>query len=125
MTLKLSAEEVKLLAGLNGRHPPCKSCAVFASEGWESFPSLASEAALTQVGALWVAGEDEPTLDEYHPDGTSYWSPFAPIALGFHPYNRCELWQCCQCAHPFLRYTEYGGYYEDRRIRNLNPELIA
>jgi hypothetical protein len=47
-----------------------------------------------------------------------------PIALGFHRYNRCELWQCRQCAHPFLLYTEYGGYHEDRRIRNLNPALI-
>ncbi len=123
--MKLSAEDVKRLAELHGASPPCNACSVFAFDGWESFPSLASDAALIQVGALWVAGDDEPTLDEFHPEGTSYWSPSAPIALGFHPYNRCELWQCRQCAHPFLRYTEYGGYYEDRRIRNLNPALMV
>lgn len=122
--MKLSAEDVKHLAGLHGGSPPCKSCAVFAFDGWESFPSLVSDAGLIRIGSLWLPGEDEPTLEEYHPDGTHYWSPAAPIALGFHPYNRCELWQCRQCAHPFLLYTEYGGYYEDRRIRNLNSALI-
>lgn len=123
--MKLSADDVTHLARLNGGRPPCKSCSAFAFAGWESFPGLANDAALAYVGSLWVAYEDEPTLDEHHPDATNYWSPSAPIALGFHPYNRCELWQCRHCKHPFLRYTEYGGYYEDRRIRDLNPLLIA
>lgn len=29
------------------------------------------------------------------------------------------------CERPFLRYTEYGGYYVDERIREVNPELIV
>lgn len=33
--------------------------------------------------------------------------------------------KCRACGHPFLRYTEYGGYYEGRRIRDLNPALIV
>lgn len=123
--MKLSAEDVTHLARRDGGRAPCKFCSAFAFAGWESFPSLASDAALACVGALWVADEDEPTLDEHHPDATHYWSPSAPIALGFHPYNRCELWQCRHCKHPFLRYTKYGGYYEDRRIRDLNPLLMV
>lgn len=123
--MKLSAEDVTHQATLHGAQPPCPACVSLAFAGWESFPSLATDAALVQTGSLWVSGEDEPTLDEYHPDGTHYWSPTAPIALAFHPYNRCELWQCRHCQHPFLRYTEYGGYYEDRRIRDLNPALVV
>ena len=43
--MKLSAEDLKRVAGLHGGSPPCKSCAVFAFDGWESFPSLSSDAA--------------------------------------------------------------------------------
>jgi hypothetical protein len=50
--------------------------------------------------------------------------PSLAIALSFHPYNRCELWPCRQCAHPFLLCTEYGDYDVDRRIRTLNSALI-
>jgi hypothetical protein len=34
------------------------------------------------------------------------------------------VWVCRACARPFLRYTEYGGYYEDQRIRELGAGLL-
>ena len=63
-------------------------------------------------------------MTEYHPDGTRYWSANAPIAVDFFPYNRCEVWACKRCSRAFLRYTEYGGYYIEPRIRLLNPALL-
>ena len=123
--MKLSSEDVIRIAKEYGLSQPCKECSIFASLGWESFPSLSNDSGLIKAGSLWLCDENEPTLDEFHPDKTNYWSASAPIALDFHPYNRCELWQCRVCRYPFLRYTEYGGYYEDRRIRALNPKLIA
>lgn len=30
-----------------------------------------------------------------------------------------------RCAGAFLQYTEYGGYYEDERIRPLQAGLIV
>ena len=48
----------------------------------------------------------------------------APIAPAYFPYNRCDVWQCRACARVYLRYTEYGGYYEDERVRALDPALV-
>ena len=80
---------------------------------------------LRHVGTLRHAADEDPTLDEYHPNGTRTGSADAPIALAFFPYNRCEVWQCCTCQRAFLRYTEYGGYYEDERVRALKAELVV
>jgi hypothetical protein len=124
MTRKLSFDEVETIA--REQPEPCAECAPLAFRGWESFPGDKSDAVLEPVGTLWRAGEeDEPTLAEHHPAGTSFWSPDAPIALAYFPANRSEVWRCRHCGHGFLRYTEYGGYYEDRRIRSLQPELIG
>jgi hypothetical protein len=121
---KLSPDDVERLARMQPQ--PCEACAPLAFRGWESFPGDKSDAVLEKVGALWLAGEeDEPTLAEHHPAGTSYWSPEAPIALGYFPANRSEVWRCRHCGHGFLRYTEYGGYYEDKRIRSLQQELVV
>jgi hypothetical protein len=30
-----------------------------------------------------------------------------------------------QCGRPFLRYTEYGGYYVEERIRELDAQRVA
>ena len=32
---------------------------------------------------------------------------------------------CGACARPFLRYTEYGGYYTEERIRELDARLVV
>ena len=51
------------------------------------------------LGTLWLAGEeDEPTLEEFHPAGTTYWSAEAPIALAYFPANRSQVWRCRHCG---------------------------
>jgi hypothetical protein len=102
----------------------CPRCAALRAPGWEALPGGFERAALREVGTLRT-GEEEPPLEEYHPAGTRSWSADAPIAPAFFPYNRCTAWQCVQCGRPFLRYTEYGGYYVEERIRELRAELVA
>ncbi|MDQ0081819.1 hypothetical protein J2W35_002158 [Variovorax boronicumulans] len=122
----LDAEDIRRIAAAYEATPMCAHCAVLACPGWEAFPGTADESMLKRLGKVKQLGDvSDATLDEHHPSGTSYWSPDAPIALGFHPYNRCEIWACKACARPFLRYTEYGGYYEERRIRELRHALLS
>ena len=123
----LSAAQVRALAEQHGRQPPCPACQPFDRAGWDSFPSTVSDAALQCLGALWSPAHDtpEPTLEEQRPPGIDQWSPQAPIALGFFPYNRCEVWACKACQKPFLRYTEYGGYYHDARLRTLDAARLT
>jgi hypothetical protein len=102
----------------------CERCRVIVCPGWESLGASVDRSALRRVGSLRDPAIDEPTVEERHPAGTHAWSADAPIALAFFPYNRCEVWQCLGCTRPFLRYTEYGGYYEDERIRALDAALI-
>jgi hypothetical protein len=111
------------------RHVPDPACPCEALRcpGWESLPATFDAAALLErVGSL-RAGDayDEPTLEEHHPEGTRYDAPEAPVSLAHFPYNRCELWRCVRCARPFLRYTEYGGYYVDARIRELDARRLV
>jgi hypothetical protein len=79
---------------------------------------------LQHIGTLRDPAVEEPTLVEQHPSGTGYWSAQAPIALAGFPFNRCEVWRCPQCRRGFLQYTEFGGYYVDHRLRELDPELV-
>jgi hypothetical protein len=123
--LKLSADDVQRVVSETVVSAECEACSSLICRGWESFPGSVSEATLQRIGSRWLPSEDEPTLEEFHTEGTNYWSPRAPIALEFHPYNRSELWACTNCRRLFLRYTEYGGYYEDRRIRELDPALLV
>ena len=67
----------------------------------------------------------EASLEEQHPQGTRYDSPDAPVAIKFFPYNRCEVWHCVRCDRHLLRYTEFGGYNVDPRVRALALENIA
>ena len=108
--------------------PPGRACAcaLGACAGWESiteerWPAEQMEAA----GTLRDPDLYEPTYDELHPDGTRYDSPTAPIALKHFPFNRCDVWHCQRCDKHLLRYTEYGGYYIDHRVRTLATELIV
>lgn len=104
----------------------CSECHALASSGWESMPDSFSEKKLTCVGTLRSSDPDvEPTLDEFHPDGTRYWSANAPISPRHFPYNLCDVWACRNCGRAFLRYTEYGGYYVQQRVRMLDPALVA
>ena len=71
------------------------------------------------------AGGIEPTFEEFHPLGTRYESACAPIAPQFFPYNRCDVFSCSRCQRILLRYTEFGGYYVDHRVRALNGDLVV
>lgn len=106
---------------------PCERCGELACAGWESMPGSFDRSLLESVGTLRRHGPDdaEPTLAEYHPRGTHAWSADAPIAPRLHPYNRCDVWQCPACRRGYLRFTEYGGYYEDDRVRLVDPELVV
>lgn len=119
----LSAADLVALATVE-RRQGCAVCAPLVCPGWESVPSTFDVSTLQRVGTLRREEAEESTLLEHHPRGTHGWSADAPIAPAFFPYNRCDVWSCKACAKPFLRYTEYGGYYEDQRIRELRAEWI-
>jgi hypothetical protein len=127
MTEDLPLLDAEGLRGLAATQPsqPCAACAVVRAPGWESMPASLERARLRRIATLRRPEVEDPTLEEYHPGGTHAWSSDAPIAPAYFPYNRCDVWQCVQCGRGFLRYTEYGGYYVDERIRELRPELVA
>ncbi|WP_397452913.1 hypothetical protein [Pseudomonas sp. NA-150] len=103
---------------------PC-TCTPKSLAGWEGMPVSLKEAQLREIATLVFADEEESTLDEYHPQGTYYWSLDAPIAPMYFPYNRCGVWECIHCQRCFLRYAEAGAYHLESRIRSLNPALIV
>ena len=121
----LNCEALVALARQGNVKVSCPDCSELVCPGWESLPGGFDRSRLHRVGTLRRESDEEPTVVEHHPAGTNAWSADAPIALAFFPYNRCDVWQCVACARPFLRYTEYGGYYEDERIRELNPDLVT
>lgn len=101
------------------------ACRPLQSAAWESVTDERWPAVVHRVGTLRAPDVDEPTFEEYHPHGTRYDSPDAPIALGWFPYNRCDVHACERCRSVFLRYTEYGGYYVDHRVRLVEPGLVV
>lgn len=120
----LDAAGLQALASAADRTKPCPACGPLRATGWESMPGSFDRDLLRRVGTLRDPALDEPTLDECHPHGTHAWSPDAPIALAFHPYNRCDVCLCTRCRRAYLRYTEYGGYYEDERVREVDPQRL-
>lgn len=122
--IRLAAE----LRALQAEAPGTASCAcgLGAYTGWTSLTEERWPAALmTQVATLRDPEVYEPTFEEYHPAGTRYDDPVAPVALAWFPYNRCDVWRCQACQRLVLRYTEFGGYYVDPRVRVLDPALIV
>lgn len=101
------------------------SCMPKSYAGWEGLPVSLKESQLQEIGSLIAAEEEELTLDEHHPAGTSYWSVDAPIAPQFFPYNRCKVLECQLCKRVFLRYAEAGAYHIEQRIRSLDPGLLV
>lgn len=120
----MTADDLVALANAFVARAECSKCLALACKGWESVPGGFDRSNLRCVGTLCDPEDDEPTLAEYHPAGTHGWSADAPIALGWFPYNRCDVWQCIACDRPFLRYTEFGGYYTDERIREVRASLV-
>lgn len=100
------------------------ACGLGACAGWTSLTEERWPASQMQIVATLRDPEVyEPTFEERHPNGTRYDSPDAPVALTFFPYNRCDLFRCGHCKRQLLRYTEYGGYYVDHRVRELGPDV--
>lgn len=124
--MTLDAAALKALAC--GRPEHCR-CALKACQGWDSvLPSHWPAEHLQAVGTLrqpLAEGQTEPTFEEFHPGGTRYASAQAPIALGFFPFNRCDVHRCTRCGCAVLCYTEYGGYYVDQRVRLVDADLVV
>lgn len=120
-----TAAELRLAIAQEAPPRACQ-CAIGACAGWESLAEYRWPAAqMTPVGTLRDVDLYEPSFEEHHPQGTRYGSPDAPIAVKFFPYNRCDVWHCAQCDRHLLRYTEFGGYNVDHRVRVLDPDNIV
>ena len=134
MTTKTTSLDAQALRDLVQTSSPQKcQCALGPCAGWESMTEDRWPGPyMTAVGSLRAAHDDgdtsqdsEPTFEEFHPGGTRYESPLAPIAPSFFPYNRCDVFACNSCQRVLLRYTEFGGYYVDHRVRALNGDLVV
>ncbi len=102
------------------------TCAVGPCPAWESLAEDRWPAAqMNKLGSLRDPELYEPTFEEFHPDGTRYDSVNAPVAAKYFPYNRCDVFRCTQCSRSLMRYTEFGGYYVDHRVRELRLGLLA
>jgi hypothetical protein len=123
MELNLSATELYQLS-CESSEIECKFCDTFQCESWETLPSSFVDSEYAVVGHCRFEGS-ENIWEEYHPNKTTMWSNQAPIALRYYPYNRSDVIECSHCKRIYLRYTEFGGYYLDQRIRLVNPSLIV
>jgi hypothetical protein len=121
----LGADDLRGLAGQRQGSGRCAACGGLRCKGWEALPGGFDASVLERIGTLRDPRVDDPTVDEYHPAGTSAWSPDAPIAPAFHPFNKSDAWRCATCGRVFLRYTEYGGYYHEERIREVDAALVV
>lgn len=122
----LGAAGLKQLA--NSSPDQCR-CTLKACRGWESvsddrWPAQQMQAAGTLRKPL-PEGQAEWTFEEYHPKGTRYESDQAPIAPDFFPFNRCDVYSCTRCGCAVLKYTEYGGYYVDHRVRLVDADRVV
>ena len=102
----------------------CAHCVRLICPGWESVSAPLGPPQLEAVGTLRDPQLHEPTFEETHDAGTTYWHPRAPIAVHAFPYNRADVWRCPACRRGFLQYTEAGGYYVDHRLREIDPRLV-
>ena len=123
MKLIRLAAELRAFQAQAASATPC-TCGLGPCAGWtplteERWPAAQLEA----LGTLRDPELYEPTFEELHPEGTRYDSPTAPVAPQHFPYNRSELWRCGPCGRVLMRYTEFGGYYVDHRVRELGPTL--
>lgn len=105
-------------------NPTC-ACLERDLTGWNGWPAAYHEEQFVRAGTLAQVPRDEATLEEYHPANTSYWSPDAPIAPRFYPYNQCGVWTCVSCARLYLRHNDEGAYHSEKRIRRVLPEQVV
>ena len=101
------------------------TCTPLQVPSWESITDERWPQGVERIGTLRDEEEYEPTFEEFHPNGTRYGSTDAPVAPAWFPCNRSDVYACSRCHSVFLRYTEYGGYYMDHRVRMVDPRNIA
>lgn len=70
---------------------PCADCQAQSCAGWESVPGGSDVSRLQKLGTLRDPAREDPPVAEHHPGGTRSWSPDAPIAPAWFPYNRCDV----------------------------------
>lgn len=121
----LNIDELTTLAQASARVTGKCACEIEDCPGWTRIPVSFPQAQMRAAGTLAGDPYDEPTYAEYHPHGTNYWSPDAPIALHHFPYNRCAVQQCGKCLRYCLTYVEAGGYYVEPRMRALDVKYIV
>lgn len=124
---RLTAEDLRRLPDPAATPAGC-ACAHLKCAGWESVTAPLGEPLLRRLGTLRDPAEAEgaePTVQELHTNGSRYESAHAPIAPDWFPYNRCEVWACRACGRGFLQYTEFGGYYVDHRLREVDPARVV
>ena len=120
--------DLALLALINtpNKQPPKCTCSIRTCIAWESLSEDRWPAAdMQKLGTLRDPDIYEPTTQEHHPNGTRYDSPDAPVSAKHFPYNRCDVFKCTPCGRVLMRYTEFGGYYVDHRVRELRSQLVT
>ena len=118
----ITADALRALPGPD-RWPADCPCAQLRCAGWESIHAPLTEPAFRPLGTLRDPAVEEPTVEEW--PGSRYWAADTPISPGHFPCNRCDVWTCAACGRGFLQYTEYGGYYVDHRVRQIDPALVT
>lgn len=121
----LDIDGLTALAQASARVADDCNCEIASYLGWTRTPVSFPQSQMRPAGTLAGDPYAEPTFAEYHPHGTNYWSPDAPIAIHYFPYNRCAVQQCTVCLRYCLTYVEAGGYYVEPRIRALDVRLIV
>jgi hypothetical protein len=116
---------LKALANASARVTRACACAIDSYREWTRMPAGFPEQQMRTLGTLLGDPYVDATFAEYHPAGTHYWSPDAPIAPRYFPTNRCTVLQCGVCARCCLSYVEAGGYYVEKRVRALDPALLV
>lgn len=119
--MTLTPENIRQIAELSSLESADCSCVRGLSQGWETLPKVLEASNLLRfIGEVRVDKEQDLTLDEYHPNGTHFWSEDAPVRFEFFPYNISSIWGCKRCSRAFLRFTEAGAYHSEQRIRILS-----
>jgi len=121
----IDISELMALAHRSSRIQASCTCQKSRLMGWSSQPLSLPDAQLRDIGTLAEMDPQAASYEEYLPAGIQYTSDNAPIAPRFFPYNRCAVSECVSCERCFLRYTEGGGYFVDKRIRQLDPNVIV
>ncbi len=114
---------IELAAAASTITQPC-DCLARDLLGWSNWPVGLREERFVAIATLAKYAPEDAIIEEYHPHGTWYWSPDAPIAPRYYPYNQCGVWRCCHCSRLYLRHNDDGAYHVERRIRRLTPTLI-